>query len=283
MKRALASLMLLLAAPLLLGARLVVVMDGQSRPFLDAASSAEAAAGTPAERFSVSDATLTARTRTAAADETWLALGPKSAALLAQVTAPKARGAALLRTSEIPAGVAGVSLEVPVERQAVWIKTAFVGRRRVVVVRNPSGGTVDDAALQNAARAAGLTLHLADARTPGEVVPAMEDALRRSSDPAVVWLLPDNTAITADSVAPLITEALARRIPVVGFSTYFLRVGAVAAVSVDYGACAGQAVTAAKANQPGRWAPNQARLVVDGALAARLGVTVQAGPGVELK
>src|SRR5262249_45639355 len=152
--------------------------------------------------------------------------------------------------------------------------TAFPGRTRLVVVRSPAFGAAHDAALVAAAKARGFSLAFGDAASAGEVVPALEAALRQGSGPAVVWLLPDNQSITADSVAPLIQEALARRVPVVGFSAYFLRVGAVAAVTVDYAGLGKQAAQLAQAGTLHREAPTAARLIVDEKLAQRLGVVV---------
>ena len=279
--KAIAVVPLLCALPLVMGARLLIVMDGDGRPFQEAASGAETA-GLPAERYALTDARLPARLQKATADDVWLAVGPKAALWLATVKSSK-RAAVLVRTSEIPPQLAGVSLEVPLEKQAQWLKTAFPGRRRLVAIRSAAFGAQHDAEVNQAARAAGFTLSLGEAASAGEVVPALEAALRQGSGPAVVWLLPDNSAITADSVAPLIQEALARRIPVVGFSAYFLRVGAVAAVTVDYGGLGKQAALLAQSGTGQHAAPMAARLVVDVKLAQRLGIVVAAGDGVELR
>jgi ABC-type uncharacterized transport system substrate-binding protein len=271
----------MLALPLLTGARLVIVSDGDSRPFQEAAAGAESS-GIPSERYALADVRLAARVQKAGDDDVWIALGPRAAAWMVGVKSVH-RAAALVRSNEIPTGLPGVSLEVPLEKQAQWLKTAFPGRRRLVVLRSAEFGAAQDAAITSAARAAGFTLSLGEAANAGEAVPALEAALRQGSGPALVWLLPDNRSITSDSVAPLIQEALSRRIPVVGFSPYFLRVGAVAAVSVDYAGLGKQAVVLAQSGQVLRQPPAPARLVVDEKLAQRLGVVVAGGDGVELR
>jgi hypothetical protein len=211
----------------------------------------------------------------------WLAAGPKSAALLGRASQRK-RAAFMLRAAESPANVPAVVLDVAIVDQLGWIGAAFPGRTRVVVPRDPSRASFDEA-LTNAAKAAGLEINIVDVRAPGEAVPAVQQGLKKGSAPAIVLLVPDATVVTADTIAPLAKTALDARVPIVGFASYFLRVGALAAVSFETPAAARMALELARGGSIEQRAPPGARLVVDGKLAERLGVAVRTGPGIEVK
>jgi len=188
-----------------------------------------------------------------------------------------------VRASET-SSLSSVVVDVAFTEQLAWIAHAFPGRPRVVIPRH---GTVHDAALTDAARAAGVELQLVDVRAPGEAVPAVQAALRKSG--AIVLLIPDPVVVTADTIAPLAKTALDARAPLVGFASYFLRVGALAAVSFDTTDMARAALALARADTTGGASgaivkgPPNAKLVVDGKLAERLGVTVRAGANIEVK
>jgi putative ABC transport system substrate-binding protein len=49
------------------------------------------------------------------------------------------------------------------------------------------------------------------------------------------WLMPDSTVLTNESVRFILESALARQIPVIGFSPEFTRLGALLSMSVNYG------------------------------------------------
>jgi putative ABC transport system substrate-binding protein len=49
-----------------------------------------------------------------------------------------------------------------------------------------------------------------------------------------LWLIPDSTVLTDESVRFLLESALAKQIPVIGFSSEFTRLGALASLSVRY-------------------------------------------------
>jgi ABC-type uncharacterized transport system substrate-binding protein len=264
-----AALLLCLAGAPAQPSRVVVIEDAPSK-LVD-----EAVAGLIKDGKSVEVRALGAPL-VDAADTFFLAAGPKSAQALASSTMQQ-RAAFLVKASDAPATLASVALDAPLSSQLQWVKLAFPGRARVIVPRS-SGAA--DAALTNAAQAAGLALVLVDVKSPGEAVPAVMDALKKSGGPAVILLVPDPVAVTPDTVAPLVQSALADRAPVVGFSTYFLKVGALAAVATDAPDMARQALAA---TSPGAQAPKSGHLVVDGRLAERLGVSVHDGPGVEVR
>ena len=55
------------------------------------------------------------------------------------------------------------------------------------------------------------------------------------SDVEALWLMPDSTVLTNESIRFILESALAHQIPVIGFSPEFTRLGALLSVSVNYG------------------------------------------------
>ncbi|MCC7069675.1 MAG: hypothetical protein IT383_00015 [Deltaproteobacteria bacterium] len=281
MSAALALIALVVAAPVeptLTGTRVHLLVESERERA--AAPVAEARATLSAAGAQVSVDTVAEAARGwGRPDEVWLALGKGAAHALAAAP-PRMRAAVLVRAGEA-SGLPAVVVDVPLELQLGWLAAAFPGRTRVLVPRRPGGS--DDAALVSAARARGLSLELVDVHHPGETVPALQAALRRPGAPALIFLVPDATALTPDTLAPLAQSALEARAPLVGFSSYFLRIGALAASVSDVGPSARQAVALAQAGVAVEEAPRAARLLVDGRLAERLGVPVREGPGVEVR
>ncbi|MFH1810222.1 MAG: hypothetical protein ABIJ09_15860 [Pseudomonadota bacterium] len=259
----------------------VVLADRDTRAYKEARAGIEAAAGRPVLLVNSSETERWHQLQRSHGDATWLALGPRATALLKSSPHPR-RAALLVQQQEIPPGLAAVPLELPYAQQVAWLKTGFPGRLRLVVLRQP-GGPVDDEALRQAAQAAELDLVLVDVRRSGDAVPALEGALRDRRHSSLLWVLPDPVAVSTDTVAPLVQAALAARVPVVGFSDYFLRVGALGAVVVDYRAVGSQAYGMARDLATSTQAAASAHLEVDGRLAERLGIAVDSGPGVQVR
>lgn len=272
------------AEPNLAGTRVVLLVEDEANraaPSVREADAALSGAGARVSVQSVPEASRALRSIGPGSDDDalWLAVGKGAAPALAAAT-PRKRAALLVRHGEA-AGLPAVVVDVPLDAQLGWLASAFPGRSRVLVPRRP--GSRVDGSLLAAAAAHGLRLELVDVERPGETVPALQAALRRGSAPALVFLVPDSTALTADTLAPLAQMALEARAPLVGFSPYFLRIGALAAVASDVGPAARQAAALALAGQPMEEAPRAARLLVDGRLAERLGVAVRESPGVEVR
>lgn len=283
---ALLALLALLASapdplePNLDGARVVLLVDQEGERAAVAVGDARAALRAAGAAVTVQ--TVAEARRGWLGDDdgaVWLALGKGAAKALAAAPA-RLRAALLVRSGE-SSGLPAVVVDVPVDRQLSWLAAAFPGRTRVLVPRRP--GNTADAALTAAAAATGLTLELVDVRQPGETVPALQAALRRPGAPAVIFLVPDATALTPDTLAPLAQSALEARAPLIGFSPYFLRIGALAATVGDVGPSARQAVALARAGVVVEQPPRAARMLVDGRLAERLGIPVREGPGVEVR
>jgi putative tryptophan/tyrosine transport system substrate-binding protein len=55
------------------------------------------------------------------------------------------------------------------------------------------------------------------------------------SDVEALWLIPDSAVLTNESIPFILESALARHIPVIGFSPELTRLGALLSMSVNYG------------------------------------------------
>ena len=83
------------------------------------------------------------------------------------------------------------------------------------------------------------------------------------------WLMPDSTVLTNESVRFILDSALARQIPVIGFSPEFTRLGALLSISVNYGDVGRETGLLAK-----RILDGERQLPLDPAPIGRLKITV---------
>ncbi len=279
------------AAPTLAPSRVLVVADKKTRPYREATAGVTGNVAGGAKNVEVVPVAKAAARMMGppVAGEIVIALGPKSASMLAKSS--KRGAAALVRRSEAPPRIPSVTVDVPPTEQIPWIRQAFPGRSRVVILQGKAD--LDVEALR--ALAPTLRFSVVAVDRPENAVFALKRALEVDRDRTVVWLLPDSGVITANTIGPLAQQALSARVPIVGFSGYFLRVGALAAVQTDYRKMGSAAL--ATAQHPGPHlqidksrtiktdkrvvlSPPGAFLAVNAKLAARLGIAVRDGKGV---
>lgn len=214
-----------------------------------------------------------------------LAVGKKSARVV-EAAGVARRAALFVSAKDAGADTASVVVDVPFAQELPWIARALPGRSRLVVARNPNRTDVDKD-LEAAAVAAGFVLALVDVKAPGDAVPAVEAALTKpGSGKPILLLIADDAVVTADTIAPLMQAAFRARAPVVGFSAYFAKVGAVAVVTSDAARMAQEALALAQTScskDCPHVVSDSAHLLVDGRLAERLGIPVQDGPHVEVR
>jgi len=261
-------------------ARVVVVRDEASKPYVAATEGALRGASSSTV-LHVDDVTVKdALTRADGAHV--VALGPRAAARVEGLRAEHA-AVALVRASEHTGALPVVDLEVSRATQAQWIARAFPGRTRVLV---PTRAPSDDPVLTSACARAGLTCERVVVDGPKETVFALERALRRDRQQALVWLLPDPGVVAGETVSALVELSIQARAPLVGFSMSFVKAGAAAAIRTDFaemGVAARALAAAAPSSETRRIDPPGARLVVNGRLADKLGITVARGEGVEVE
>lgn len=130
------------------------------------------------------------------------------------------------------ANMTGTLLEVPLDQQLKIIRKFLPTLHRLGTLYDPAKTS---AWVQNAAQRATIAnFHLEALPVESEKdVPEQLRALL--SNVEAFWLTPDSTVLTNESVRFILESALARQIPVIGFSPEFTRLGALLSISVVYG------------------------------------------------
>ncbi|MGH7216482.1 MAG: ABC transporter substrate-binding protein [Nitrospiraceae bacterium] len=130
------------------------------------------------------------------------------------------------------ANMAGTLLEVPVDRQLKIMRTFLPSLHQLGALYDPAktSSRVKDAVQQ----ATNSNFQLKG--IPVESDKELPQKLRRLlSDVEALWLIPDSTVLTNESLRFILESALERQIPVIGFSPEFTRLGALLSMSVNYG------------------------------------------------
>ena len=126
----------------------------------------------------------------------------------------------------------GVLLDIPTDRQLTIIRTFLPTLRRIGMLYDPdkSAPKVKEAA----ARAPAYEFQLQGFPVESEKeVPQQLRSLLSESE--ALWLIPDSTVLTDESIRFILQSAIAKHIPVFGFSSEFTRLGALLSMSIDYG------------------------------------------------
>jgi putative tryptophan/tyrosine transport system substrate-binding protein len=124
----------------------------------------------------------------------------------------------------------GISLRVPIERQFSMIQTLVPKLKHLGVLYDPKKTRpLVDEARRIAAR---LGFELVEHQVHAEKeLPAAIRALLPKVEG--LWLVPDSTVLTEESIRFVLGMALERNVPVVGFSSEFVRNGALAGLSIN--------------------------------------------------
>lgn len=235
-------------------AEVVVVQGERMAPFEAALRGFEGTAGVRSvERFVLSDlrGADVARTVREARPRLVLAIGRDALARVREireipvvyvmVATPETTGAT-------GRNVTGVEMNVPAERYLSFCAKEL-GGKRVGVIYDPAktGAQVREA--REAAQRLGITLVLRRADGPREAVRELS-TLKGEVD--ALWLLPDPTVVTRDTIEAFALFSQQNRVPLVAFAARYLQHGAVAAFEVDPA-------------DMGRQAGRMARRILDGA------------------
>ncbi len=175
-----------------------------------------------------------------------------------------------------PAGanVGGVGVIPAPERYLGMFKA--MGKERIGVLYDParSGSYVHRA--QQAARNLGMKLVLREVRRPQETVGRLEH-LKGSVD--LLWMLPDTTAVTSESVEGYFRFSLEQGVPLITFAGQYLNKGAAAAIEadrVDMGRLVGEQIRSLldrRSDGPTTADARKVRLSTNGSVATKLGIS----------
>ena len=126
----------------------------------------------------------------------------------------------------------GTLLEIPLDRQLKIIRTFLPTLHRLGTLYDPAKTSSQ---VKDAKRQAAIS-HFQFKELPVESEKDVPHQLRTLlSDVEALWLMPDSTVLTNESLGFILESALAHQIPVVGFSPEFTRLGALLSMSVNYG------------------------------------------------
>jgi putative ABC transport system substrate-binding protein len=126
----------------------------------------------------------------------------------------------------------GTLLEIPAERQFKILRAFLPGLRRLGMLSKVGS---NQAKLKDTiTQAAAHSFQLQEFPVESEkAVPQQLRSLLASND--ALLLVPDSTVLTNESVGFILETSLAKRVPVIGFSPEFTRLGALLSLSVSYG------------------------------------------------
>ena len=130
------------------------------------------------------------------------------------------------------ANMTGTLLEVPFDRQLKIMRMFLPPLHRLGILYDPA--KTSTRVMEAVEQAAALDFKLKG--QPVEHDKDLPQQLRALlSNIEALWLIPDSTVLTNESIQFILDSALARQIPVIGFSPEFTRLGALLSMSVNYG------------------------------------------------
>jgi putative tryptophan/tyrosine transport system substrate-binding protein len=130
------------------------------------------------------------------------------------------------------ANMTGTVLDIPLDRQVKIMRIFLPTLHRIGTLYDPAK---NGSRVKNAVEQAGIF----DVQVKGLPIESEKDVPQQLrallSDVEALWLIPDPVVLTNESIPFILESALARRIPVIGFSPEFTRLGALLSMSIDYG------------------------------------------------
>lgn len=125
----------------------------------------------------------------------------------------------------------GTLLEIPPERQFKTLRSLLPSLRQLGVLFDPvkTGSRIKETTAY--AAASGFKLVEFPIGSEKEVPQQLRTLLATTDG---LWLVPDSTVLTAESVGFILESAIARHVPVIGFSPEMTRMGALLSISVSY-------------------------------------------------
>jgi len=130
------------------------------------------------------------------------------------------------------ANMTGVLIEIPTDRQLKVIRTFLPTLRKIGTMYNPEKTAHKLKEAESRAAVYDLQLRGFPVEKEKEVPQQLRTLLSHSE---ALWLIPDSTVLTDESIRFILESAVAKQIPVIGFSPEFTRLGALLSLSIDYG------------------------------------------------
>ena len=126
----------------------------------------------------------------------------------------------------------GVLLDIPMDRQFKVLRAFLPTLRRIAMLYDPDKSAPKLKEAESRAPAHAFQLRGFPVENEKEVPQQLRALLSESE---ALWLVPDSTVLTDESIRFILESALAKQVPVVGFSSELTRLGALLSLSLDYG------------------------------------------------
>ncbi len=141
------------------------------------------------------------------------------------------------------ANMTGVLLDIPTDHQLKTMRAFLPSLRRIGMLYDPDKTTPKLKEAESYAAAHEFTLRGFAVGNEKEVPQQLRRLLSESD---VLWLVPDSTVLTDESIRFILESSVAKQVPVIGFSPEFTRLGALLSLSIDYGEVGREAGVLAK-------------------------------------
>lgn len=125
----------------------------------------------------------------------------------------------------------GVLLEIPADRQFKIMRAFLPTLRRIGMLYDPDKTAPKLKAAESRAAVHQFQLQGFPVGSEKEVPQQLRVLLSESE---ALWLIPDSTVLTDESIRFILESALIKQVPVIGFSSEFARLGALLSLSIDY-------------------------------------------------
>lgn len=126
----------------------------------------------------------------------------------------------------------GVLLDIPMDRQLKIMRAFLPTLRRIGIMYDPDKTASKLKEAESRAPANAFQLRGFPVENEKETPQQLRALLSESE---VLWLVPDSTVLTDESIRFILESAVAKQVPVVGFSSELTRLGALLSMSIDYG------------------------------------------------
>ncbi len=175
------------------------------------------------------------------------------------------------------ANMTGVLLDIPMDRQFKLMRTFLPTLRRIGMIYDSEKTATKLRDAESQATTHEFQLRGFPVANEKEVPQQLRALLSESE---ALWLIPDSTVLTDESIRFILESALARQVPVVGFSSEFTRLGALLSMSMDYGEVGREAGRLAKRILDGERLPlkpvsvQRIKITMNQKTARYLGITI---------
>lgn len=175
--------------------------------------------------------------------------------------------------------IAGVALEIPVDRQFAVYKSLAPAARTVGVIYDAAKTGSIVAEGRTAAERVGLKLHAVAVSSEKQVPAALREMLGKIDG---LWMVPDDTVITPESFKFLSLAAIEHNLPFLAVSDIFVEVGALASLTPDYTDLGRQACQLIGEIEAGRGTPERGYVVPPAKVNLSLNLKTAAKIGLDL-